>query len=107
MTGRKLELRRAVLEGRLIELGARLEAIDEELDSHHNPDWEELAVEREGDEVLEATGRAGAQEIAQIRAALRRLSDGTYGQCLRCGDTIAEARLDAVPWAPLCRRCAA
>lgn len=101
-----LATRKAMLEGRLIELGARLEAIEEELDSHHTPDWEDLATEREGDEVLEASGNAGLAEIAQIRAALRRVTDGTYGTCARCGDDIGEARLDVLPWTPFCRRCA-
>lgn len=101
-----LATRKAMLEGRLIELGERLEAIEDELDSHHNPDWDDLAIEREGDEVLEASGNAGLAEIAQIRAALRRVADGSYGVCVRCGDEIAEARLDALPWTPVCRRCA-
>ncbi|MFP5478210.1 MAG: TraR/DksA family transcriptional regulator [Alphaproteobacteria bacterium] len=101
-----LPARKAQLEGRLVELGARLEAIDEELDSHHDPDWEELAVQREGDEVLEATGEAGLAEIRQIRNALKRMEEGSYGICVRCGDDIAEARLDAIPWTPLCRSCA-
>ncbi|MBL9051605.1 MAG: TraR/DksA family transcriptional regulator [Tabrizicola sp.] len=101
-----LSVRKTALEQRLVELGARLEAIEEELDSHHNPDWEDLATEREGDEVLEATGTAGLNEIAQIRAALARIEDGTYGECMRCGAAIAEARLDALPWTPLCRSCA-
>lgn len=99
--------RKAQLLKRLGELGARLEAIEEELDSHQNRDWEELATEREGDEVLEATGNAGKAEITQIRAALARIAAGTYGECVRCGEPIAEARLDALPWTPLCRRCAA
>lgn len=99
-------VRKAALEKRLVELGARLEAIEEELDSHHNPDWEDLATEREGDEVLEATGNAGLAEITQIRGALRRIADGTYGECARCGEPIGEARLDALPWTPLCRSCA-
>jgi RNA polymerase-binding transcription factor DksA len=98
--------RKAVLEQRLAELGVRLEAIEEELDAHQNPDWEELATEREGDEVLEATGNAGLAEITQIRAALARMNAGTYGDCVRCGEPIAEARLDALPWTPFCRRCA-
>ena len=97
---------KAQLEGRLAELGARLEAIDAELDSHNDPDWEELATEREGDEVLEATGGAGLLEIRQIRAALARIAAGEYGDCAKCGDQIAEARLDAIPWTPVCRRCA-
>jgi RNA polymerase-binding transcription factor DksA len=99
-------VRKAALEKRLVELGARLEAIEEELDSHQNRDWEDLATEREGDEVLEATGNAGLAEITQIRAALRRIADGSYGQCARCGERIAEARLDLLPWTPLCRSCA-
>jgi RNA polymerase-binding transcription factor DksA len=98
--------RRAMLEARLAELGARLEAIEDELDSHHNPDWEDLATEREGDEVLEATGLAGQAEIPQIRAALKRIEDGSYGHCARCGAEIVEARLDALPWTPFCRSCA-
>lgn len=101
-----LSVRKAALEKRLTELGARLEAIEEELDSHQNRDWEELATEREGDEVLEATGNAGLAEITQIRAALDRIADGSYGNCMRCGEPIAEARLDLLPWTPLCRSCA-
>lgn len=101
-----IAVRKARLESRLVELGARLEAIEEELDSHLNPDWEELATEREGDEVLEATGNAGLAEIGKIRAALKRIEDGTYGDCARCGEPISEARLDAIPWTPLCRSCA-
>lgn len=101
-----LATRKASLEKRLTELGARLEAIEEELDSHQNRDWEDLATEREGDEVLEATGNAGKAEISQIRAALRRIADGSYGDCVRCGEPIGEARLDLLPWTPLCRSCA-
>lgn len=101
-----ISARKMAMEQRLAELGVRLEAIEEELDSHLNRDWEELATEREGDEVLEATGNAGLAEITRIRAALRRIEDGTYGDCVRCGEPIAEARLDALPWTPLCRSCA-
>lgn len=101
-----LAARRAMLEGRLVELGERLDQIEEELDSHNNPDWEDLATERETDEVLEATAKAGMAEIPQIRAALRRIADGSYGTCARCGDPISEGRLDVLPWTPLCRNCA-
>lgn len=101
-----IPVRKAALEQRLRELGVRLEAIEDELDSHQNRDWEDLATEREGDEVLEATGNAGLAEITQIRAALGRIADGSYGVCVRCGEPITEARLDVLPWTPLCRSCA-
>ncbi len=101
-----LAARRTTLETRLDYLRQRLQAIEAELDSHNDPDWEELAVEREGDEVLEATGLSSQQEIRMIEAALQRMDAGDYGDCARCGMAIAEARLDAVPFSPFCRSCA-
>jgi RNA polymerase-binding transcription factor DksA len=101
-----LELRRRALETRLAELGVRLDAIEIELDSLHNQDWEDLAIEREGDEVLEATGVAGQHEIRKIRAALHRMDGGTYGICARCGSDIAQERLNTLPYTPFCRSCA-
>ncbi len=40
--------------------------------------------------------------LQQVRAALQRIADGTYGHCLVDGGPIATKRLDAVPWAPYC-----
>ena len=37
--------------------------------------------------------------------ALRRIDEGTFGQCLECGGKIAKLRLDAVPYAPYCIDC--
>ena len=45
------------------------------------------------------------QHLAQVDAALARLDDGTFGQCLRCGREIAPARLEALPWAAHCIDC--
>ncbi|MEM1430916.1 MAG: TraR/DksA C4-type zinc finger protein [Pseudomonadota bacterium] len=94
------------LERRLGELLGHLQEIEAELDSHQNRDWSELAVEREGDEVLERQGTAGQAEIAAIRSALTRIEDGSYGFCVRCGDDIAPARLAVLPHTPLCAACA-
>ncbi len=44
----------------------------------------------------------GADTLAQIRAALTRIDNGTYGQCVVDGEPIEKARLDALPWAPFC-----
>ena len=41
----------------------------------------------------------------QIGKALQRIEDGTYGVCLDCGEIIAIARLDAVPYVPYCTDC--
>ncbi len=40
--------------------------------------------------------------LVQIREALRRYADGTYGECVDCGEEIAFERLRAVPWATRC-----
>jgi RNA polymerase-binding transcription factor DksA len=97
---------RALLEERQAELEARLREIDEELDSHQSKDWEELATEREGDEVLEHEGALGKAEIAKIQAAFTRMDEGEFGFCVKCGNEIAEERLDVVPHTPFCRNCA-
>lgn len=101
-----LATRRAQLEGRLAALMGRLRALDAELDSHQSKDWEELALEREGDEVLEKLGQSGEVEMARIHAALARMDRGDYGVCVRCGAKITEQRLDLLPHTPFCRRCA-
>ncbi|MEF3046572.1 TraR/DksA family transcriptional regulator [Pseudotabrizicola sp. L79] len=98
--------RKAQLVARLGDLTSRLTQIDAELDSHNNPDWEELAVEREGDEVLESMGVSGQQEIKMIEAALQRIETGEYGFCMTCGDQISEERLDVLPFTPFCKTCA-
>ena len=103
---RSVEERARQLEERLASLQRRIGRIEDELVSHDSKDWEEMAIEREQDEVLEGMGIAGQQEIAQIRAALARIDAGEYGQCVTCGADIAEPRLDLLPQTPFCAACA-
>ena len=46
-----------------------------------------------------------SETLNKIDAALRRLDDGTYGDCFECGDEISEARLRALPFAVRCKDC--
>ena len=43
--------------------------------------------------------------LRNIRAALVRIKDDSFGACLCCGTVIGLRRLRAVPWTPLCIRC--
>lgn len=43
--------------------------------------------------------------IRKIRQALRRIEDGTYGECDGCGEDISPARLQARPVTTYCIRC--
>ncbi|MBI3650637.1 MAG: TraR/DksA family transcriptional regulator [Acidobacteria bacterium] len=40
-----------------------------------------------------------------IEEALERVHDGSFGECLNCGEDIQPKRLDAIPWAPYCIKC--
>ena len=95
------------LNDRRAELVAGMARIEKDLDAPMPKDWEDRASERQGDEVLESLGHAEQAELVRIDAALARIADGTYGQCLSCGEEVSEARLMALPDTPLCRNCAA
>jgi DnaK suppressor protein len=60
------------------------------------------AAERELDDSLELNAEA---VLAEIRRALERIEIGTYGTCARCQRPIAEARLNALPYANRCIDC--
>ncbi|HEY1598904.1 MAG TPA: TraR/DksA family transcriptional regulator [Pirellulales bacterium] len=44
--------------------------------------------------------------LLSIESALERIEEGTYGQCEECGVKIPKLRLNAIPYAPLCVKCA-
>ena len=44
--------------------------------------------------------------LGRIEASLERIEDGTYGDCGECGAKIPKARLNAIPYATLCVKCA-
>ncbi len=44
--------------------------------------------------------------LNQVEAAIRRIEDGDYGRCEKCGEAIPKNRLDAIPYAADCVRCA-
>ena len=71
---------------------------------------------RQGDLADQATGnnevhiqlklkQTDAKILQAIEEALFRLEKGTYGVCRDCGDPIAPARLEAIPWTRVCITC--
>lgn len=98
-------LRRALVD-RLAVLQGRVERIEIEMARPLDADFVEQAVDREDDEAEDALESAALVEIAAIRAALARLTAGTYGACVTCGEEIAPARLEAMPAASQCIACA-
>ena len=47
----------------------------------------------------------GCRRARDIRAALQRLEEGTYGVCVECDSAITLKRINAVPWTPYCLEC--
>lgn len=94
------------IKARLEELGARVHDIEHELDQPKTADLNDQAIDLEDDEVLEGLGHVAQKEIGLLKLALGRIKDGSYGICKKCEDPISPERLDAVPYAPLCKTCA-
>lgn len=53
---------------------------------------------------LHSRGRL-EQQLARIRAALRRVSDGNFGECIKCDEPIGRRRLEVAPENPVCMHC--
>jgi DnaK suppressor protein len=101
---------RGLLARRARELGRTLshEADGTRADvTHEVDDFAEAAVQEALARVQDANAEHAAAEMQLIRAALRRIADGDYGQCLDSGEAIDLRRLEAVPTAAYCAACQA
>lgn len=104
MTKTELNKYKQVLEAKLAELSQAVR------------DREGIAIEKSPD-ALDEVQHAAERELAirnldreshllrNVRAALHRIEEGTYGVCLHCEEDINPKRLNAVPWAPFCISC--
>jgi len=75
-----------------------------------------IAIEKSAD-ALDEVQHASERELAirnldreshllrNVRSALRRIDDGSFGTCLHCEEEISQKRVAAVPWAPYCIQC--
>jgi RNA polymerase-binding transcription factor DksA len=75
---------------------------EEETRDNHVGDAASITLAREIDSSLE--DNLGHVREA-IDLALKRIEEGTFGTCTSCGKTIAEARLEAMPYATKCIEC--
>ena len=101
---------RAMLAERAMQLGAILghEAeLAREAGQREVGDFKDAAVQEAIAGVDGVQAAHAAVELEQVRAALRRIEDGTYGECIDCGDPIDLRRLTALPTAAYCAACQA
>lgn len=88
------------------ELTERLDNLKKEMSKSHSTDWDEQAIERENDEVIERLREETTDELKQIENALKRIEAGNYGKCAICGEDINPERLAALPYVTTCIACA-
>jgi RNA polymerase-binding protein DksA len=75
---------------------------DDETTDNHLAETATVTLDREIDYTLEENSES---VLSSIDGALERISAGTYGRCVNCGEPIAEERLAAIPWATHCISC--
>lgn len=68
-------------------------------------DQQERAGLRERTSIQDAQVQRDSNELADVRSALARLNDGSYGTCIDCGQSIGLQRLVAMPSAARCMAC--
>ena len=104
MTKQEISKHRQILENRMAELsavvrnreGIAIEKSPDALDEVQHAAERELAIRNLDRE---------SQLLRQVRGALRRINEGSYGTCLHCDEDISPKRLSAVPWAAYCINC--
>jgi DnaK suppressor protein len=96
---------------RLLELETRLSARatrereqgrEQTMDSAGDAGDASVTDESESEDFTEA--ELDATVLQQVRDALKRIDDGTYGLCVVDRGAIEPKRLDAVPWTPYCAK---
>ena len=70
-------------------------------------DFKDVAADETRAAIDDVALSHAATELTQVSAALRRIDEGGYGQCLECGEAIDERRLLALPATPFCTACQA
>lgn len=92
-----LEAKRRELEGNVRNReGIAIEKTPDALDEVQHASEREMAIRNLDRET---------NLLRNVRAALRRIEEGTYGTCLHCEEEINLKRVNAVPWTPYCITC--
>ena len=102
MNVEKYKMRLLALERRLSARTAREreQAREQVIDTAADTGDASVADEGESEDFTEA--ELDATVLQQVRDALQRIDDGTYGRCIVDGGPIEPSRIEAVPWTPFC-----
>lgn len=109
MLRRKLEARRAEIQGDLDQMATELRWIGQDQEDEGGFGNH---IAEDGSNMMEAERLSTISDdlqdvLVQVNGALHRIEQGTYGICQRCGKPIAEERLEAFPYVTYCITCQA
>ncbi len=95
-----------LLENKQTQLAKRIAAIEADFHKGRSQDFSEQATETENDDVLDEIHHEAKLELSLVKLALKRITDGLYGNCIECDERINPDRLLALPYITTCIRCA-
>jgi DnaK suppressor protein len=93
-----------LLERKEAELGRVLRNRDDIAIEKSADQMDEIQYATERDLAIRGVDRDSTL-LRAVKAALRRIHDGSFGTCIVCESPISPRRLAALPWAPRCIRC--
>ena len=105
---KRFEERRAEIESDMSYMAAEMRSIGVDQDEENGSLGNHIADD--GSNVAEAERIVTVSEdlqqiLAQVNAALERMSEGTYGSCQRCGNPVGEERPERFPSVAECMEC--
>lgn len=101
------EALRSMLLNEKEELETRLSKIGRDFGNRKiSKQFDEQSVERENDQVLVNLELEAKEELKAIEISLARIDTDYFDRCSGCGETISDARLQAIPHATSCVDCA-
>lgn len=87
-------------------LSSRIDAIKRDFSEGRSADFSEQATEQENEEVLVQLKVEAEEELRLVNIALEKIANGGYGECEKCTEEIARARLEVIPYTKYCINCA-
>ena len=93
-----------ILEARIRDLERAIRRRDGIAIEQHADQLDELQQASQRDLEISNLNRE-SQQLREVRAALRRITEGSFGVCEQCGEDIHSKRLAAIPWTALCIEC--
>ena len=107
LAAKKTEHFKLLLEARIVEAERTIANSEQEIraiSARQADNADQAAAEYER-QALAHKAVVARQTLQNLRQALERIVQGTFGECAECGNDIEPKRIEAIPWARYCLKC--